>query len=196
MAKRRSRDKRLENRSSESSRPKNGRAKRRSREAARRLERQQNLRKVAIAVVVIAIVAVVAMIALNGDNAGPEPSEGIQVNERGELVIASTDVTKDARYYSFDASGVDVRFFAVRGSDGDVRVAMDACDVCYDAKRGYRQDGNDMVCNNCGNEYSTDGIGTENLRGGCWPSYVPIKEEGGNILIKASDLKAKRYMFD
>ena len=136
-----------------------------------------------------------ALMVMRGGDQGPEPTEGLQVNERGELVIPSSEVTDDARYYHYDASGVEVRFFALRGSDGDVRVAMDACDVCYREKKGYSQSGDDMVCNNCGNQYSTDGIGTENKQGGCWPSHIPIREEGGNILIKASDLAAKRYMF-
>jgi hypothetical protein len=52
------------------------------------------------------------------------------------------------------------------------------------------------MCINCGNKYPTDGIGTENKQGGCWPSYVPMKVEDGKVIIKASDLKAKAYMFD
>ena len=99
-------------------------------------------------------------------------------------------------YYSIDANGVEVRFFALRGNDGKIRVAMDACDVCYDAKKGYRQGGDDMVCNNCGNKYPSNGLGTENLKGGCWPSHLPMKVEDGIVKIKASDIKAKRFMFD
>jgi len=160
-----------------------------------RQKNMETLRKVMVLVVIVAIVAV-AWWAFGGGNSGPEPTSGLNINAQGEMELSASEVTKDAKYYSIDASGVEVRFFAVRGSDGKIRVAMDACDVCYDAKKGYRQSGDDMVCNNCGNKYATDGIGTENLKGGCWPSYVPIKVEDGNLIIKASDVKAKRFMFD
>ncbi len=177
---------------------------RRSRsEADKRLREQQlkkernaeTLRKMMILVVIVAIVAV-AWWAFGGGDEGPAPSEGLTMNAQGEVEISSSEITKDARYYSIDANGVEVRFFAVRGGDNKIRVAMDACDVCYENKRGYSQSGDDMVCNNCGNRYPTDGIGTENLKGGCWPSYLPMKEQDGKVVIKASEIKAKRYMFD
>ena len=161
----------------------------------RKAKNTETLRKLMILVVIVAIAAV-AWWTFGGGDGEPEPTAGLTVNAQGEVEIPASEVTDDAKYYSIDANGVDVRFFALRGNDGKVRVAMDACDVCYDAKKGYRQDGDDMVCNNCGNRYPTSGIGTENLKGGCWPSYVPMDIEDGKVVIKASDLRAKRYMFD
>jgi uncharacterized membrane protein len=165
---------------------------------AREVQREKNMetaKKLMILVVIVAIVAVAWWI-FGAGGGGPEPTSGLPVNAQGDVEISASDVTKTAQYYSIKDKGVELRFFALRGSDGEIRVAMDACDVCYDAKKGYRQDGEDMVCNNCGNRYATDGIGTKNLQGGCWPSYVPIDVENGKVVIKASELKAKRYMFD
>lgn len=172
-------------------------AERRVRENELRNERNgETLRKLLILVVIVAIVAVAWWTFGGTSDEGPGPSAGLTINAQGEVEIPESEVTENARYYSIDSKGVDVRFFAVRADDGNIRVAMDACDVCYDAKKGYRQDGDDMVCNNCGNRYPTSGIGTENLKGGCWPSHVPMKMEDGNVVIKASELRAKRYMFD
>jgi uncharacterized membrane protein len=170
---------------------------RREREAALHNGRNaETVRKLLIMVALVAIVAVAWWTFGGNSGGGPEPTAGLTINARGEVEIPSSEITGSARYYSIDSDGVDVRFFAVRADDGKIRVAMDACDVCYDAKKGYRQSGDDMVCNNCGNKYPTDGIGTENKQGGCWPSYIPIKKEGDKVVIKSSDLKAKRYMFD
>ena len=37
-----------------------------------------------------------------------------------------------------------------------------------------------MVCNNCGNKYPIDGLGTENKNpGGCWPGYLPSTVSDG-----------------
>jgi uncharacterized membrane protein len=157
----------------------------------------ETMRRLLIVVIIVAIIAV-AWWTFGGtdDGNGPGPTEGLTVNSQGEVEIPESEVTKEARFYSIDADGVPVKFFAVRGSDGDIRVAMDACDVCYGHKKGYEQSGDDMVCINCGNKYPTDGIGTENKQGGCWPSYIPIKVEEGKVIIKESDLRAKAYMFD
>jgi len=69
---------------------------------------------------------------------------------------------------------VNVKYFVVEAEDGSVKTAFDACDVCYRSRKGYRQEGDDMICNNCGNHYPISGLGTKNLRGGgCWPGYLP-----------------------
>ena len=89
-----------------------------------------------------------------------------------------------------------IQFFAVKASDGSIKTAFDACDVCYGSKKGYRQEGNQMVCNNCGNKYPIDGIGTKNKAGGgCWPGYLPNEIQGNSLVIKNSDLKAGKYRF-
>ena len=82
------------------------------------------------------------------------------------------------------------------GSDEKVRIAFDACDVCFAEKKGYRQNGDVMVCNNCGKQFHIDGIGTENVQGGCWPSYLPMTSTDGDVRIKISDVVSKKYMFE
>jgi uncharacterized membrane protein len=163
------------------------------------IQKEKNMemaRKVMILVIVVAIVGVAYWAFGGGDDGGYEPSAGLTINAAGEAEIPASEVTSSAKYYRIQDKGVEIRFFALRAADGDVRVAFDACDVCYDAKKGYRQDGDDMVCNNCGNRYPYDGLGTENIKGGCWPSYLPMKVKDGKVIIKASDIKGKRYMFD
>ena len=78
---------------------------------------------------------------------------------------------------------------------GTVHVAFDACDVCYEAKKGYKQNGDVMQCLNCGKTFSITSIGIDNTVGGCWPSYLPMKIENDTVIIKISYLKAKSYMF-
>jgi uncharacterized membrane protein len=174
------------------------RADRRKRELALRKEKTDKMIRYSIlGIVFIAIVAIALFGFKGGGNTpGPEPSEALTLNDNGELELAETTVTSAAKFYTYNIGGTDVRFFALRGKDGDVRVAFDACDVCYDRKRGYRQTGDSMTCNNCGNVYSSAGIGTKNLQGGCWPSYLKRNVEDGKVLIREDDLKGKKYMFD
>jgi uncharacterized membrane protein len=68
--------------------------------------------------------------------------------------------------------------------------------VCYPEKKGYRQEGNYMVCNNCGLKFAINGIGTENkVSGGCWPGYLPSKIEGQYIIIEKESLENGKWRF-
>jgi uncharacterized membrane protein len=53
-----------------------------------------------------------------------------------------------------------------------------------------------MVCINCGLKFSILGLGTENIGGGCWPSFLPIKIDGDSIIIEKKDLESKKYLFE
>jgi len=114
----------------------------------------------------------------------------------GATEIPITEITEQAKWYEYESGGKKIQFFAVRASDGTIRTAFDACDVCYGSKKGYRQEGDQMVCNNCGNRYPVDGLGTENKAGGgCWPGYLPSEVRGDTLVIKNSDLDAGKYRF-
>jgi uncharacterized membrane protein len=109
--------------------------------------------------------------------------------------IPLSDVSTTVQFYTFTDNGVDITYFAVLGSDGDVRTAFDACDICGGYK-GYEQQGTDIRCRNCGRVFAIDGIGTKNNGYGCWPSYLSHEVNGNNILIRASDLKNSRSKFN
>ena len=110
------------------------------------------------------------------------------------LSISLSEITSQAKWYEYDLGQEKIRFFVVRANDSSIRTAFNACDVCYRYKKGYRQEGDYMVCNNCGNRYPITGLGTENKNpGGCWPGYLPNVIKGDNITIKKSDLENNRW---
>jgi len=125
---------------------------------------------------------------------GSNPEGPTTSNIDSFVTIPISGITNNAKWYEYDSGGSRLRFFAVKASDGTVKTAFDACDVCYYAKKGYRQEGDDMVCNNCGNRYPISGLGTENKNpGGCWPGYLPNIIQGDSALIKKSDLENNRW---
>jgi uncharacterized membrane protein len=91
--------------------------------------------------------------------------------EGDEIKIAMKKVS-DGRphYYRIALSEKEIKFFVLMSDDGIVRVAFDACDVCYPEKRGYRQDGDFMICNNCGQSFHETKINI--IKGGCNPAPV------------------------
>ncbi|HUS99673.1 MAG TPA: Fe-S-containing protein [Candidatus Thermoplasmatota archaeon] len=155
-------------------------------------------------IVFIGVVALVAMIYLAGCTGTTQNENNANTNSNSntvpdqtatEVQIPVSDIGTTATFYSYDSSGVTVRYFAVKDKQGTAHVAFDACDVCYEAKKGYKQNGDVMQCLNCGKTFSITSIGTENTAGGCWPSYLHMNIDGNDIVLKIVDLDAKSYMF-
>ena len=76
----------------------------------------------------------------------------------------------------------------MKSSDGVYRAAYDACDVCFRTNRGYRQEGDLMVCNNCGQKFPSSKV--NEVKGGCNPSPLAREMDGDHLVIKKSDLAA------
>ena len=69
-----------------------------------------------------------------------------------------------------------MKYFVLKSSDGTVRAAFDACDVCYAQKKGYQQEGDEMVCGNCGQRFPSAQI--NEVEGGCNPSPIERTVKG------------------
>ncbi|KYC46316.1 MAG: hypothetical protein APG12_00683 [Candidatus Methanofastidiosum methylothiophilum] len=116
-----------------------------------------------------------------------------QINQ---ISIEISDVSENAKWYKYEKDGKVLSFFVLKGSDGKIRVAFDACYICYPEKKGYRQEGSYMVCNNCDLVFAINGIGTENkVSGGCWPGYLTSKIEGNYVKIEKIDLENGKWRF-
>ena len=99
-----------------------------------------------------------------------------------------------ARHYEYKKSpGERIRFFVVKSTDGVIRAAFDACEVCWRAKKGYRQEGNQMICTNCGLKFRTDKV--NEVTGGCNPSALKRSVNGGKVVITVQDVLAGLHYF-
>lgn len=94
-----------------------------------------------------------------------------------------------ARFYTVAQGGKEIDFFVVKSSDGVLRAAIDSCDVCYQARRGYRQEGDEMVCNNCGQRFAS--VKINEVKGGCNPVPLTRTVQGDTLIIEQSDLVAE-----
>ncbi len=119
---------------------------------------------------------------------------GSAASVSGVMRIPLDEVSGDMERHSYDADGVDLGILVAEGSDGEPRTAFDACDVCG-GHQGYRQEGGYAVCNNCGQRFAIDDIGTANQAGGCWPSYLEHEIDGDEIVIQKQDIYDNAYRF-
>ncbi|MEE9525201.1 MAG: DUF2318 domain-containing protein [Candidatus Woesearchaeota archaeon] len=138
--------------------------------------------------IIIGILAFFALVIAGCGITGNSTADGDVIK------IPLSSVSTDVQFYEYNDAGTRISYFAVLGSDGEVRTAFDACDVCGGYK-GYQQQGSDIKCKNCGRVFSIDGLGTKNKGYGCWPSYLPHGIKGNNVVIKISDIKGGKHRF-
>ncbi|PLX67289.1 MAG: DUF2318 domain-containing protein [Denitrovibrio sp.] len=118
---------------------------------------------------------------------GPKDKYSKIVPNNGTLTIPLTDVNDgNTHYYTVNAGGKDIKFFLVKSNDGVIRAAFDACDVCFPEKKGYRQEGDFVVCNNCGQKFHSSRINV--IKGGCNPSPLARKNVGDSVIISMKDV--------
>ncbi|MCC8073529.1 MAG: DUF2318 domain-containing protein [Clostridiales bacterium] len=152
-----------------------------------------------IVTVLVVIVAVLAIVVpkISGDSTDIVDSETVQESTQSEadtpvftsdIEIEKSEITETATFYDYDADGTIVELFAVKASDGSIRLALNTCQVCMGSPYAYfLQSGDSFICQNCKNSFDTDDVGIE--QGGCNP--VPITEdnytESDGIITVSSD---------
>lgn len=153
---------------------------------------KRSMLKWAILTATALLVGVGAVFALNIPGLGK--GEKVKV-ANGAVTIPLAKVSDGkAHFYRLDDGGKAIGFFVVKGSDGALHTAFDACDVCFREKKGYDQQGESMLCKNCGKKFPANRIGPHAI-GGCNPSYLPAQQAGENIVISVNDLKSGARFF-
>ncbi len=114
-----------------------------------------------------------------------------------DVVINKSEITETVKFYPAKVDNKKMEILAVKAGDGTIRTAFNTCQVCNGSTRAYyKQEGDVLVCQNCGNQFSMDMI--ELQRGGCNP--VPIYKEnktddGTNIVISKEFIAQNKELF-
>lgn len=100
-----------------------------------------------------------------------------------------------AKHFEFQAdSGITIKYFVLKSSDGVIRAAFDACDVCWPSGKGYFQEQDKMVCRNCGKRFAS--VKINEVKGGCNPAPLNRKIDGDDLVIPVADILAGQSYFD
>lgn len=93
-----------------------------------------------------------------------------------------------ARHFVYKASpGINIRFFIVESVENGLKAAFDACYACFRAKKGYVQQGKDMVCVNCGLKFQIDRI-NDGRGGKCNPIPLRLAVQDNHAVIAEQDV--------
>jgi hypothetical protein len=144
--------------------------------------------------IAVVLLAVAVFIIFKGSNEGENK---INSGVATDLVILKTEITETAKFYPLKVGDTNMEVLAVKASDGSVRTAFNTCQVCNGSPKAYyEQQGDALVCQNCGNRFKMDMV--EQQRGGCNP--VPItkdekKDDGTNITIPKDLIEKNKELF-
>ena len=91
------------------------------------------------------------------------------------------------RFFHFLNTGnQEVRFLAGRDAAGHLQVAFDANELCFKTKRGYRHEGEWLVCNKCDKSFRLSEASAGG--GGCNPVPLRHRVEGDELVIAEADI--------
>jgi uncharacterized membrane protein len=133
-------------------------------------------------------------------NSGGGSAVSVEANVSAEKVgdqvsyPASLFADGRARFFELKHANLTIRYFILKSSDGVIRAAFDACDVCWPAGKGYYQDGDVMVCRNCGRRFAS--VLVNEVQGGCNPAPLKRSLQGEQIVIRAQDILEGKQYFD
>jgi high-affinity iron transporter len=112
----------------------------------------------------------------------PSPAQGLTA-DNDEVRIPLSDLTDtNLHFYTADVDRTTIRFMVIHRSN-DYAVALDACQIC--GAKGYKQEGQNVICRNCGAVIYIPSIGE---KGGCNPIPVKSRIEGGEVVVDLTDL--------
>ena len=120
----------------------------------------------------------------------------VEIAKGDSQVVYPVNMFEDgmAHHFDYKTSEMTIRYFILKSSDGIIRAAFDACDVCWPAGKGYYQDGNDMVCRNCGRRFAS--VLVNEVQGGCNPAPLKRVVQGDKLILQVEDIISGRTYFD
>jgi len=157
--------------------------------SAERRKREWEFRKQRRWSFAAAILCVGIVVTLAGEFAytramnAPSPARTLPA-ENGRVRIPLADLTDSSlHFYTADVNDTVLRFLVIHQTNGNYAVALDACQIC--GWSGYRQEGQNVICRNCGATIYIPSIGEH---GGCNPVPVKTTIEQGEVIVELSAL--------
>lgn len=140
------------------------------------------------------IVLSLLLLLLTACSKKPNFYQEAQVRE-SKIVIPLSEVSDGkVHFYTYRKSGKHINFFVRTDGKGTVSSYYDACFTCYKKLKGYRQEGSDIVCNECGMKF---GVSAEKWdeKDGCNPINLKSIIEDSNLVIDVSVIEKGAKLF-
>lgn len=115
------------------------------------------------------------------------PAKGESEVQEDQLLIDTASADHELLYADYDADGVTIQVMLYKDDDNVIHGAFNTCQVCNGSPYAYfEQEGEEIVCQNCGNHFSIEDIG--DVHGGCNPIPLEFTQEGDSVRIDVNYL--------
>ncbi|MEW6108938.1 MAG: Fe-S-containing protein [Nitrospirota bacterium] len=124
------------------------------------------------------------------------PAEHTRVTAKdGETRLPLNEVNDGkVHFYTYKKSGKRINFFVRTDGNNNLSAYFDACFTCNKFKKGYRVEGTDLVCNECGLKFGIADEKWDNSQG-CSPIMLRSRIDSGYLVIRADDVEKGSRLF-
>lgn len=148
-----------------------------------------------VAVVVIIVVFILSNGETKVETTSPKSLSLSNYEEGDSFVIPISELGKDVKFFSLDYNGANVEILTAIDKNGNPKVTLNTCQNCMGSPKAYFvQEGDSVVCQNCGIGHQIETIGT--AKRGCNP--IPIDSlviDDKNITFDKNELLSNAGLF-
>ncbi len=127
---------------------------------------------------------------------GKQPVEHKVVTLKDGSIRIPVGEVQDGKvhFFTYKRSGKRINFFIRTDGKDNLSASFDACFTCYKHKKGYREEGTDLVCNECNMRFRLADEHWDNSRG-CSPIGLKSRIENNEVVIMTEDLERGQRLF-
>jgi uncharacterized membrane protein len=124
------------------------------------------------------------------------PAEHQVVTPKNGAVRIAVSEVHDGKvhFFTYKKSGKRINFFIRTDGKDNLSACFDACFTCYKHKKGYRQEGTDLICNECNLKFRLAEEQWDTSHG-CSPIQLRSRIENGEVVITNDDLEKGARLF-
>lgn len=114
--------------------------------------------------------------------------------DNDKIEIPTENLSENVSFIDYNYNGTDMQLMLLKTSDGKIRCALNTCQVCNGSPYAYFvQEGNAVICQNCGNSFALEEIGE--ARGGCNPIPVEFEQTEDKAVVNTDLLNSLSSVF-
>lgn len=124
------------------------------------------------------------------------PAEHTVVSVRnGEIRLPAKEM-RDGKvhFFTYKKEGKRINFFVRTDGKDNLSAYFDACYTCYRKKKGYREEGSNLVCNECNLKFRLAEEQWDTSHG-CCPIAIKSRIEGMELVMSTKDLEKGEKLF-
>ncbi len=113
----------------------------------------------------------------------------------GEIRLPVKEL-RDGRvhFFTYKKNGKRINFFVRTDGKDNLSAYFDACYTCYKKKKGYREEGSDLVCNECNLKFKLAEEQWDTSHG-CCPISLKSRSDGTELVIATKDIEKGEKLF-